>query len=115
MKFQVTEVIVTFDRGSFEDWCNASGDECDPDDIARWESAYNTEIAAKLKEIYPHASIEVGEGYDQTGRAKIYIDFKEVESGEDHDVEEWKVDEITRMEVDAAIDRIGNWGKFWEA
>lgn len=102
----VNAITVTFSKGSFQEWCEASGDEYTADEISKWESNYNAVIEKRLTEAFPGASISVGEGYDQTMGPKIDIDFEA-------DEDEWGADEDLKMEIEHLID-VGSSGELMD-
>lgn len=125
MKYNVTEITVEFSKGSFEEWANGTEPQA-PENVERWKSAYNEEIKTAIKEVYPHAEIEVSESYDQTTSTKIYtVTAPTTEAEADYEIaddNEWAIehahfdlDDKIKGEVDAIIARVSDAGTFWDA
>ena len=118
---QVTKIEVEFSKGSFSEWANTMEDQPEAD-IARWESAYNKQIANAIKETYPNAEVEVGEGYDQLMNTKVYAVLEEVEANEDYqddnadeDVYAMQLEDDVKLQVDHIIGSVADNGQFWGA
>lgn len=118
MKFQVKSINVEFSKGSFSEWANAS-DEQTPDDVSRWEAAYNKQILAEIEKVFPYASIEVGEGYDQLMYTKKTVEVEEVGDDQPADYQGDEEEDQDRFEEEAAevidhiLNRVANDGGFW--
>lgn len=118
MKFQVTSINVEFSKGSFSEWANAS-DEQSPDDVSRWQAAYNKQILDEIEKVFPHASIEVGEGYDQLMYTKKTVEVEEVDDDQpadyegDEEEDQDKFGEETSEAIDHILNQVANDGSFW--
>jgi len=120
MKLNVTKIEIVFSKGSFAEWVNIV-EEQDEKDIARWEAAYNKQIEQKIKERYPHAEIEVGEGHQQLAHTKCYVDTQECVDSEDCDHEfydeyiaHYLAQEEAKFLIDEIITQVANAGAFWD-
>ena len=117
--FNVTEIEIEFSNGSFADWANGV-DEQSPEDVSRWEAAYNKEIIEKVSDSYPHAKVSVVESDDILVATKVFT--KIVESDDDPDYKnietcdaDFVIDDYVKVVVDDILAEIVNAGKFWEA
>lgn len=113
MKIQITEINVTFSNGSFADFANMFGEQ-NEEDVTRWEQQYNEEIIKAIMAVYPHANVEVEEGYEQLAHTKFYVDCQEVELDEDYEEDDYFYIHGDVIEtVTAVIDEVTNKGNFW--
>lgn len=118
MKLNVTEIEIIFSKGSFAEWANMV-DEQNEEDITRWEAAYNKQIEKEIKEFYPHASVEVGEGHERLPRTKYYVNTEESPNN-DCDYEfldgyaDYFAEEETKQTIDHILTRVASAGLFWD-
>lgn len=119
MKFNVTKIEVEFSKGSFEEFANMY-DEQDTEDIIRWETAYNKTVKEAIEKMYPYADVQVGEGYNQLGRTKYYVDCDETD-GDDYDrylpdgyAELAILEDEVKCNVDHIISAVSSNGTFWD-
>lgn len=68
---KLTEIKITFSQGSFAEWSEADGESYPLAFIEEWAENYHNILKAHLVEAFPEASVEVGEGYDQTMDTQI--------------------------------------------
>lgn len=92
---QITQIEVIFSKGNFEEWTEASGDSFPEAFVAEWEANYNNIIKEKLAKSFPKASIEVGEGYDQTGSTIINVEVE----GAYQDEDDWQTEIEYMIEI----------------
>ncbi len=119
MKFKVTKIEVEFSKGSFKEFANLY-EEQNEEDITRWEIAYNKMVKEAIEKMYPHADVQVGEGYNQLKRTKYYVDCDEAD-GDDYDrylpdgyAELAVLEDEVKCNVNDIISTVSSNGMFWD-